>query len=348
MWKHSAISVVICLSLLLPATAALPEPATKTLQYVYDGSSWVPWLGESNGTPEININLLNITSDNLIVNESLIHTSTGQVGVGTTSPSNLLHVNGGFRLGSGTGVDTITTDTALGTSDSKIPTEAAVKSYVQTVNVSQAGGVTGEIQYNDGGPLGGASTLHWDSVNSRLGIGTASPSYTLDVQGAQRITGDLRLGNELITTSADVAEWLPAANPRPEPGDVVVVDDDGEIAVTSQPGSDRARGVITTDPAVKLGDQSGDTVGVALTGTVPVHVTDENGGIRPGDLLVTSSNPGYAMRADGSGVAVGTALEPMTGEQGEVRALLSKTKLHGDRVDELERRVAALEQRVER
>jgi hypothetical protein len=36
---------------------------------------------------------------------------------------------------------------------------------------------------------------------------------------------------------------------------------------------------------------------VALAGRTPCKVTDENGPIRPGDLLTSSSTPGHAMRA---------------------------------------------------
>ena len=35
---------------------------------------------------------------------------------------------------------------------------------------------------------------------------------------------------------------------------------------------------------------------LALTGRVPVKITEENGPIEPGDLLTTSSSPGHAMK----------------------------------------------------
>ncbi|MDX1923257.1 MAG: tail fiber domain-containing protein [Alphaproteobacteria bacterium] len=38
------------------------------------------------------------------------------------------------------------------------------------------GGGTGLVQYNNGGTFTGAATLIWDSINSALGIGTATPS----------------------------------------------------------------------------------------------------------------------------------------------------------------------------
>jgi hypothetical protein len=35
---------------------------------------------------------------------------------------------------------------------------------------------------------------------------------------------------------------------------------------------------------------------LALTGRVPVKITEENGSVEPGDLLTTSSTPGHAMK----------------------------------------------------
>lgn len=43
------------------------------------------------------------------------------------------------------------------------------------------GGSDGQIQYNNGGAFGGASALYYDDVNSRVGIGTTSPSSILDL-----------------------------------------------------------------------------------------------------------------------------------------------------------------------
>ena len=44
-------------------------------------------------------------------------------------------------------------------------------------------GSDGLLQYNNGGSFGGASSLHWDDSNNRLGIGTTAPDYRLDVVG---------------------------------------------------------------------------------------------------------------------------------------------------------------------
>ncbi|MBI4150308.1 hypothetical protein HY488_02795, partial [Candidatus Woesearchaeota archaeon] len=65
---------------------------------------------------------------------------------------------------------------------------------------------------------------------------------------------------------------------------------------------------------------------LALAGLVPVKVTNENGVIMPGDLLVSSSTPGHAMRCDDRkkcyGAVVGKALEPFSGKKGTINMLV--------------------------
>jgi len=43
-------------------------------------------------------------------------------------------------------------------------------------------GSDGQIQYNNGGSLGGTAQLYWDDANNRVGLGTSSPSVDLHVQ----------------------------------------------------------------------------------------------------------------------------------------------------------------------
>nr|BAL55178.1 peptidase S8/S53 [uncultured Acetothermia bacterium]BAL60219.1 peptidase S8/S53 [Candidatus Acetothermum autotrophicum] len=75
-----------------------------------------------------------------------------------------------------------------------------------------------------------------------------------------------------------------------------------------------------------LGERS--TALLALIGRVPVRATTENGPIRPGDLLTSSSKPGYAMRCDEArkceGAIIGKALEALDGSDGVILMLVMK------------------------
>ncbi|MBI3290635.1 tail fiber domain-containing protein [Candidatus Microgenomates bacterium] len=91
-------------------------------------------------------------------------------------------------------------------------------------------------------------------------------------------------------------------------------------------------GIVSTKPGVRLsqthlpGEAETTTSShlkgvatrpVALSGRVPVKVSTENGSIRPGDSLTTSSTPGVAMRATKPGPVVGKALESFPASQGD-------------------------------
>jgi hypothetical protein len=70
-----------------------------------------------------------------------------------------------------------------------------------------------------------------------------------------------------------------------------------------------------------------DEVPLAVVGIVPCKVTAENGPIQAGDLLVTSSTAGYAMRGTDRGkmlgAVVGKALEPLSGGTGLIQVLVT-------------------------
>jgi hypothetical protein len=68
-----------------------------------------------------------------------------------------------------------------------------------------------------------------------------------------------------------------------------------------------------------------DEVPLAVVGIVPCKVSTENGPIRAGDLLVTSSTPGHAMRDDDPkpGTIVGKALGDLASGTGVVTVLVT-------------------------
>ena len=144
-------------------------------------------------------------------------------------------------------------------------------------------------------------------------------------------------GQSFEAGSADVAEWVSVSEPV-EPGDVLELDPDNpsHYRKARGPCSDLVAGVVSTDPGFVLGsspatEDSGlstpNRALLALLGIVPVKVTDEGGPIQPGDLLVTSSTPGYAMRWSGLEscpcALIGKALDPLGGKTGIILVLLT-------------------------
>ena len=134
----------------------------------------------------------------------------------------------------------------------------------------------------------------------------------------------------LSTGSADVAEWV-CTSMVVAPGDVLEHDPDrpGCHRLSTDPCSALVSGVASARPGVILGGETRASMKtlLALTGIVPIKVTNEGGPIQVGDLLVTASTPGHAMRWPGSDpcscALVGKALEPMTSKSGMILILLT-------------------------
>jgi len=161
-----------------------------------------------------------------------------------------------------------------------------------------------------------------------IGLDTSSV-FRVDVSGDLHSDGTV-LANTFASPTSDVAEWVSIVQCA-EPGDVL------ELApvhsqtyrLSTHSCSALVSGVVSTDPGVVLGGDlaARERAILALTGIVPVKVTDEGGPIAAGDLLITSSTPGHAMCWRGPGpcpcALVGKALEPMTNQTGMILVLLT-------------------------
>jgi hypothetical protein len=120
-----------------------------------------------------------------------------------------------------------------------------------------------------------------------------------------------------------------------EPGDLLAIDaqQSGRFVKTAKPYATLVAGVFSTKPGVlgsshALGtEEFYSEVPLAITGIVPCKVTSENGPIHRGDLLVSSSRPGYAMRGTDrsrmTGAVIGKALEPLEAGSGTVQVLIT-------------------------
>jgi len=135
---------------------------------------------------------------------------------------------------------------------------------------------------------------------------------------------------------ADFAESVAAAGERSQyqPGDLMAIDRSGRrsLTLTSVPYSTSVAGIYSTKPGVLASPYPLDDLRVkteiplAVVGIVPCKVTAENGPIQAGDLLVTSSTAGHAMKGTDRnlmlGAIVGKALEPLSGDKGVIQVLV--------------------------
>lgn len=118
-------------------------------------------------------------------------------------------------------------------------------------------------------------------------------------------------------SGADIAEAFDVeGNPEHyEPGDILVISTktDRSVEKSSEPYSTLVAGVYATKPGVLLTEENIDSdlegkVPMGVIGVIPTKVCLEGGTIKRGDLLVTSSISGVAMKADPDKVKVGQVL----------------------------------------
>ena len=133
------------------------------------------------------------------------------------------------------------------------------------------------------------------------------------------------------SNAGDLAECMPLSpvalksSMRPVPGEVVEVDTQGLVRKCRAANSPYVVGIVSTNPAHVLRDKIKDSVPIALSCVVLCKVTNEHGMIKPGDLLVSASKPGYAMKASQPfipGTIIGKALDAQDSEEGIVLVLV--------------------------
>ena len=231
----------------------------------------------------------------------------GRVGIGVASPADQLHVAAGIRSSS------YTLDTGL--------SAGGILQLNSSGNSSQViRNVDGELTVRSGGTL----ALSVNGAGDTVTVGGTTSTAVLEIRGS---------GN-------DVAEGFVIHTPGPEvkPGMVVAIsaENPGEMELSSKPYQRTVAGVISGAGDKRVGIQlgnaeevaRGELTPVALTGQVWCYMDTSKDGIAPGDMLTTSSIPGYAMKATdhvlAQGAIIGKAMTPLAqGEAGMVLVLVS-------------------------
>lgn len=157
------------------------------------------------------------------------------------------------------------------------------------------------------------------------------PVFRLDGNGTVHANGGFR------PFGADFAESVAVRGSAEHyvPGDLLVIDPSGErrFSLSQTPYSALVAGIYSTQPGVVASTHRVDEalpnneIPLAVVGIVRCKVTAENGPIVAGDLLVTSSIPGHAMKGTDRGrmlgAVVGKALEPLREGTGSIQVLVT-------------------------
>jgi hypothetical protein len=306
---------------------------------------------------------------------------SGNVGIGTSSPTYSLDVGGAIHSSNGFVFPDGTTQTTAYANNGVItasdPTYGSINLKISGANTpvitftrwSGSGSIQnnayaglffnasdGYFDYGIGtgvsatGDQTATNTVVTVTQNGTVGIGTTSPSALLEVKGNVKLTNgsgaSLTFADGTVQSTAwngtlcggDYAESVDVSGERShyEPGDVMVIDPNapGKFLKSGEPYSTAVAGIYSTKPGMvgrrqtAIDPQTSTTeVPMAMVGIVPTKVSAENGPIKPGDTLVTSSTLGHAMKGTDrslfASAVVGKALGRLDSGTGVIEVLVS-------------------------
>ena len=247
--------------------------------------------------------------------------SSGYLGIGTPLPSAGLHLKG-----------------------SDYP---ASFMYLESAAGNDAGfrlyeGTTAKWHIFNNSALGGlqiyntaSQTVFFANQSGNVGIGTTTPASRLDVRGNVTIrdnsTGTIAVE---LGTGLDYAEGFNVADKTDiEPGTVLCIDPEnpGNLMISSTAYDSKVAGIVAgannLGSGISLGTGTHD-FNVALAGRVYCNVDASEQSIEVGDLLTTSSLPGFAMKVvnkeKAQGAILGKAMESLAkGQKGQILVLVT-------------------------
>ena len=154
---------------------------------------------------------------------------------------------------------------------------------------------------------------------------------TIHMDGA---SGNITVAGDITLQNADCAEdFRVACAAEAEPGTVMVIDDNLQLAVSDRAYDRRVAGIVAGAgdyrPGIVLGRtaEAHPTMPIALVGRACCKVDAAHGAVAIGDLLTSSPTAGHAMKAADParafGAVIGKALAPLDGGRGLIPVLVA-------------------------
>jgi hypothetical protein len=221
----------------------------------------------------------------------------------------------------------VLSDSGTGVEGQSASTQGASIGVRGTAASPDGYGVIGENAALSGTAVGVLASTASGAGHALHVVTTYGTAYGIFVErGKGYFAGDVQFAGG-HGPHADVAENYHARGV--EAGDVVVIAEDGKLIRCATESDTRVAGIVSTSPTMSVGrmEAGPDAAPLALVGIVPCKVDATKSPIKPGDLLVSCSTPGHAMkctsRRPAAGTVIGKALEGLEKGTGVIQVLVT-------------------------